>query len=538
MRLSKILVPATVLTDLKAASKKAAIEALVRALAGVRDVDCDVALRDIAARERTGATLFATGPHGVAVPHALTEACKQLSVAVGVSREGVPWGPGAPRRAHLLVLLLCPPQAQPLYLRVLSRVASLFGNPEAAERMLASASPAAVLRVLDEAEAPLGDIREAKGMPRFCVLGAGHGGMAMAGHLGILGCPVALFNRSPERIRPVQDRGGIDVTGAVDGFASLRVATSDAAEALAQADILMVVVPATGHRDIAETVAPHLRDGHVLVLNPGRTGGALEVARILRDKAPAVHVFIAEAQTLLYASRMTNPGQVHIFSIKNSVPLATLPAYHAADVLPIIRRVLPQFVPGDNVLKTGLDNIGAVFHPAITILNAARIEDTLGDFEYYVEGVTPAVASVLEATDRERVAVAAALGIRANTAREWLYLAYDAAGKTLLDAMRANRGYRGIQAPPTIQHRYISEDVPTSLVPIASLGEMLGVPTPTIRGLIHFASLMDGVDYWAEGRTVDRLGLAGLSVKEIRLLVVGAKAAPASPPAGAPPPGA
>jgi opine dehydrogenase len=288
-------------------------------------------------------------------------------------------------------------------------------------------------------------------------------------------------------------------------------------------DIAMVVVPATAHSHVAEMLAPHLKDGQIVVLNPGRTGGALEFSRVIHEANPGVHPYLAEAQTLLYASRVTNPGQVRIFSIKNSVPLATLPGYQVADVLPVLRKALPQFVPGDNVLKTGLDNMGAVFHPAITVLNAARIEDTHGDFEYYVEGVTPSVAGVLEAVDRERVSVADALGIRANTAREWLYLAYSAAGKTLLDAMRANRGYRGIRAPGTIQHRYIAEDVPASLVPIASIGEMLGVPTPTIRAIIHLASLMHGVDYWKEGRTVDRLGISGMSVKEIQFLVVGAE---------------
>ncbi|MCX7044286.1 MAG: NAD/NADP octopine/nopaline dehydrogenase family protein [Candidatus Sumerlaeota bacterium] len=359
-------------------------------------------------------------------------------------------------------------------------------------------------------------------MPIFCVLGAGHGGMAMAAHLAIIGYQVNLFNRTEEHLIPIRARGGIEVTGEVEGFAALNLVSSDAAEAVGASDVLMVVVPATGHRNIAEIVAPHIKDGQILVLNPGRTGGALEVAQILRERNPSVRPYIAEAQTLLYASRATNPGRVHIFGIKNSVPLACLPAYQTVDVLPVIRKAFPQFVPGDNVLKTSLDNIGAVFHPAITILNAGRIEETHGDFEYYVQGVTPAVASVLETIDRERVNVASALGIRANTAREWLYLAYDAAGKTLLDAMQANPGYSGIKAPATIHHRYISEDVPMSLVPIASIGEMLNVPTPTIRSVINMASAMHGVDYWAEGRTVERLGIKGMSVKDIRFLVVGA----------------
>jgi len=46
---------------------------------------------------------------------------------------------------------------------------------------------------------------------------------------------------------------------------------------------------------------------------------------------------------------------------------------------------------------------------------------------------------------------------------------------------------------------------------------------------------MHGVDYGAEGRTVDRLGLRGMSVKDIRFLVVGAvPPVPAADPAAGP----
>jgi opine dehydrogenase len=532
MRIADILRQEVIVTGMTSPTGEAAMAQLVSALAKTRGVDAEVALKDIAARERTGSTLFPLGPYNVAIPHASTQACKQLVLAVGTSRQGIPWD-ATGKKANIVFVLLAPPEAQALYLRALSRLSRLCQTPALLEDLLGAGSPAASLERLAAAEERLGEIIAPEGMPTFCVLGAGHGGMAMAGHLAITGCKVNLFNRTEERLQAVRARGGVEVTGEVDGFATLNLITSDAAEALDNMDVLMMVVPATGHRGMAEIIAPHVKDGQILVLNPGRTGGALEVAQVLRDKSPSVRPYIAEAQTLLYASRVTNPGQVHIFKIKNSVPLAALPAYQTVDILPVIRKALPQFVPGDNILKTSLDNIGAVFHPAITILNAGRIEDTHGDFEYYVEGVTPAVASVLEAIDRERVAVASALGIRANTAREWLYLAYDAAGKTLIDAMRANPGYRGIQAPGTIQHRYLSEDVPASLVPLASIGEMLGVPTPTIRSMIHLASAMHGVDYWAEGRTVDRLGIKGMSVKDIRFLVVGAETFLASAAIGA-----
>lgn len=367
--------------------------------------------------------------------------------------------------------------------------------------------------------------QEATGMtensrPRFCVLGAGHGGMAMAGHLGLMGYRVNLYNRTEARIIPVRMMGGVELSGVIEGFGQVNLATADIEEALAEADILMVVVPATGHGFFAEKVAPYLRDGQVIVLNPGRTGGALEFRHILRVQGVTADVLVGETQTLLYASRNINPAQVRIFGLKNTLPIAALPGQRTVELVKILKPVFPQFVPADNILKTSLDNVGAIFHPALMVLNAARIESTRGEFQFYMDGITQSAARVLEAMDDERVAVAAALGIRAMSAREWLYVAYDAAGKTLFDAIRNNHGYQGISAPTVVDHRYLNEDVPMSLVPIASLGKQLGVATPTIQNLIHLASVMNETDYWAVGRTVEKMGLAGLSAAEIRYLAL------------------
>jgi len=515
--------------------KQTVLGQLLTAVAQSRPLSVPETLASVMARERVGGTLLSQGERYVAVPHASTPACRQMLLAVATAPQGLKWeGPNGV--AHLVFLLVGPAETHALYLRTLARIARLCQDGALVEALLKAQSAQEVIDLIGSAEKALEELPAGAGTPSFCVLGAGHGGLAMAGHLSVLGCRVNLFNRTWERIEPIQARGGIEITGEVEGFASLNLVTSDPAKAVDNVDILMVVVPASAHRDIARIIAPHLKDGQIVVLNPGRTGGALEVTRVIRQVNPSVRPYVAEAQTLLYAARATNPGQVHIFGIKNSVPVAALPAYATTDVLGVLRRALPQFVPGDNILRTSLDNIGAVFHPAITLLNAGRIEDTHGDFEFYVQGVTPAVARVLEAIDRERVNVAGALGIRAHTAREWLYLAYDAAGKTLYEAMRANAGYAGIKAPPTVTQRYITEDVPASLVPLASIGEMFHVPTPTIRAMIDLASAMHGVDYWAEGRTVEKLGIKGMSLREIRFLVVGADgAAPGKKGAGVAP---
>jgi len=359
---------------------------------------------------------------------------------------------------------------------------------------------------------------------RFAVLGGGHGGTAMAGHLSLCGIDVSLYNRGEDRIRAIKEGGGIELLSANDniprGFAELTTVTSDIKEAIRGRDVLMVVLPATGHGFIAEQLAPHLEDGQIIVLNPGRTGGALEVLNILRAKNCRADVVVCEAQTLLYASRSMNPAQTQIFRIKNSVPVAAIPAHRTPEVVKVLRTALPQFIPGDNVMKTSLDNIGSIFHPAVTVLNAGRIESTNGDFEYYTEGITASVSLILEKMDRERICVAEALGFRAMTAREWLYIAYDSAGRTLFEAMRNNRGYDGIMAPKTILHRYMTEDIPMSLVPIASLGRFCDVPTPTIDSIILLGSILHEKDYWECGRTVDRMGLTGMSLRELRSFII------------------
>ena len=361
--------------------------------------------------------------------------------------------------------------------------------------------------------------KEAKDL-KFCVLGAGHGGLAMAGHLGIKGFRVNLFNRGIAKVLSVKKRKGIKVEGEVKGFGGVEVASDNMEECLDGVDVLMAAVPANGHRFIAQACAPYLKENQVVILNPGRTGGALEFYHVLKKAGLKKLPFIAEAQTFIYASRALGPAHARIFSVKNAVPLATLPAYWIPGIVKIINRAYPQSVPGDNIFKTSFDNIGAVFHPALTVLNAAWIEGTHGDFEYYIQGASNSVSRVLESLDKERLEVAAALGFKAMSAKNWLYTAYSATGENLYEAIQDNPGYLGIKAPDRLHHRYIDEDVPMSLVPLASIGEMLKVETPTIKFIIHMASLMRGIDFWEEGRTVEKLGIKGLSIKEIRLLAV------------------
>jgi opine dehydrogenase len=353
---------------------------------------------------------------------------------------------------------------------------------------------------------------------KYTVIGAGHGGKAMAAHLALMGLNVTLYNRTFDHISVIKKRGGIELEspeGGPRGFGKLKQVTSDMKDALKRAQMIMVVVPSSAHADVARVAAPHLKNGQIIVLHPGRTGGALEFAKVLRDEGCRADVTVSEAETFIYASRSDGPAEARIFRIKEAVPLAALPATRNKRVLEAINPVYPQFIDGVNVLNTGLNNMGAIFHPALTLLNAGWIEATHGDYQFYIDGVTPSVARVLEALDRERVTVASALGIRARTAMEWLKLAYDTIGEDLHDAIHNQPGYYGIKAPSTLSHRYIFEDIPASLVPMASLGERFGVSVRAMESIIRLACIVHRTDYWKRGRTVEKLGIGDLSVNEL-----------------------
>jgi opine dehydrogenase len=357
---------------------------------------------------------------------------------------------------------------------------------------------------------------------RYTVIGAGHGGKAMAAHLALMGFPVTLYNRTYEHIEVIKKRGGIELDSAeegVHGFAKLERVTSELSDALWKAEMIMVVVPSSAHADIAKAAALHLQDGQIIILHPGRTGGALEFNKTLLDAGCTANVIVAEAETFIYASRSDGPAQARIFRIKEAVPLAALPATRTPEVLMKLNEAYPQFIDGVNVLHTGLNNMGAIFHPALTLLNVGWIEATHGDYQFYIDGVTPSVARMLEALDRERVTVASAMGLHARTAMEWLKLAYDTIGEDLHDAIHNQPGYYGIKAPSTLNHRYVFEDVPMSLVPIASLGERYGVSVRGIESIIRVACIIHRTDYWRRGRTVEKLGIAGLSVSELTRFV-------------------
>jgi opine dehydrogenase len=168
-----------------------------------------------------------------------------------------------------------------------------------------------------------------------------------------------------------------------------------------------------------------------------------------------------------------------------------------------------------SVLECGLSAMNPVIHPAGVLMNAGRIERSRGEFYFYDEGVTPAVCAVVEALDRERLAVGAALGYALRPAAEAFAAAGFGPAGDLWATINGSRMLTQLRAPGAVNTRWLTEDVPYGLSSWASLGAALGVQTPVIDALICLANLAAGLPADTRERTVATLGLSGLTAAEM-----------------------
>jgi opine dehydrogenase len=354
---------------------------------------------------------------------------------------------------------------------------------------------------------------------RVAVLGAGNGGCAIAADLVRRGIACTLFDLPAfeAALAPIREAGVLRLTGVLgDVTVAAPPVTTDMRDAVDDADVVLVAVPAFAQVAFAEACAPFLRDGQVVVLTPGSTGGALAFAEALRRAGRPHGVTVAETLSLPFACRKVDRVHVHVSGVKSDLPIAAFPASANGRAAAVLEGVFPAGLAlAANVLETSLNNPNAMAHPVPALLNAGWIETTGGDFRFYTDGVSPSVARAMDAADGDRLAVIRALGLPAVPATEWDRRLYGLAGETTYELNRDSWVHRDIRAPKELRSRYLTEDVPFGLVPIASIAHELGIATPAIDLVIDLSCLLLGEDLRASGRTALSLGLAGRTAVEM-----------------------
>jgi opine dehydrogenase len=356
----------------------------------------------------------------------------------------------------------------------------------------------------------------------IAVFGAGNGGHCMAADLTLAGRDVVLCELPEfrEQLRAVSEGRVIRLTGVGrTGDARIAEVTFDPAEAVARAELLNLVVPAFGQRRFFDELIPDLRDGQTVVVWAGDFG-SLELARLMRAERPELSIHIVETNTLPYGTRLAGPGHVHLALLAPKVIAAALPAGAPGPALPLLRELWPCIAPARDVLSVALSNPNPIVHPPGALLNVGRIQYSGGDFNMYREGITEAVARVVRAVYEEVRAVATALGTEVLEYEERDFRTKVSIMGVAFQAPFDTVGViGGIAGPKSIQDRYITEDLPYGLVPVAQLGDRLDVETPLIDSIVSLGSSVCGRDFWTEGRGLEALGLADVPAYELLAVV-------------------
>jgi len=372
---------------------------------------------------------------------------------------------------------------------------------------------------------------------KVSILGAGHGGYAMYADLSMAGHEVNLYElpEFAENIKPIIDKGGIDIiarrppneefqlpAGGQTGFAKItgRI-TSDVKEALDDVDLIMLVVPAFARERFIKKIASYLRDGQVLVIWPAYFG-ALQCVETLKKMNVNRDIVVAETESLIYACRKIGPAQVLIEDFKRKLLISAFPAEKTGEVLSIMKEIYPQLVSARNVLETTLSNINPILHPASILVNLYRVEAKFYPFYEEIGGpfcrcydITPGIARVMEAIDRERLNIAKQLGMKLLSLKETLTAFYSAYGRNLYETILNVPAYQKQLAPTSLRHRFIVEDVPYGLVPYSQLGNHINVQTPTTNALIRIASVVCDRNFWSESLVLDEIGLTNMTAEEM-----------------------
>jgi opine dehydrogenase len=340
------------------------------------------------------------------------------------------------------------------------------------------------------------------------LLGAGTAPLLGAGTAPLLGAGTAPH---PNAGTALPSRGTIATTGAVVGRADVAILPSP--EAVASYDLVVIALPGHAYSTVLPRVLPSLHGDQMVVAS-----GALSLLPLwIRENGgvATARPTVLGWGTTLCTARRTALADVEINTLRAQFEMAVLPAARGPDALATCRAVFgDRFTLVDNVLATTLSNINPVAHAAEALPNLTRMER--GESWYLFDCLTPAAARIAEAIDRERIAIAAAFGLRVRSIETHYELSYHVAPGSVADIAAAIHARdRAPPGPTSLEHRYVLEDMPFGLVFYEALARIAGIPVPVTSAAVTFASAAYGRDFRAGNPFIGALGLVDTTPAEL-----------------------
>jgi opine dehydrogenase len=350
---------------------------------------------------------------------------------------------------------------------------------------------------------------------RVSILGAGAIAYGLAAYLAEAGHAPTLWSPSGERTKALAAGELLRATGAIEATVPVRIARS-CEDAIANAEVVLIALPAYGHKMVMDAAAPYLRDGIPVIISSHSSFGALYLSRQLAERGVRLPIIVWG--TTLVTGRQQGLTEVHVATIRQKLDVATLPFQAQDKGLELCTTLFgDRFVKRDGLLAIALSNLNPQNHLGIALLNLTRMEKA----EQWSQGgnVTPAVGRLIEALDAERLAIAAHFGIAVRTVEEHFSLSFHVPMGSVSEMnQEMDRQGRGGFGPTTIESRYILEDVPFGLLPTVFLGKISGHPAVLHESGISILSAAYGRDLKGDNDLLPALGIEALTAADLENL--------------------
>lgn len=345
---------------------------------------------------------------------------------------------------------------------------------------------------------------------KVAVIGAGNAGCAQTVKLIQNGHDVNLIKTShsihDENFEVISKTGMINFVDQTDNFKESFVCpnmiTRDIKKGISGAEVIMILTQSLQHRELAKLIGPYLKDEQIVFLIPGNLG-SIQFSKYTEGK----HIIYAEGETLVYDARIKTPGKVAILAkcIRNAVSFLNK---DDEKYLPKITALFGLHKDlRSNVIESTMHNPNLVIHTIGTIMSAARIEYSKGDFWMYREAFTPSIWNLVKQLDDEKKQVIRAYGGEHDI--DYLDACKWRNSENLSeDSLKVFNDYAatgGPKGPSDLNTRYIFEDVPMELCMLEKLAHRKDIVTPVASALITLASALKKNDYRKIGYSIEEI---------------------------------
>lgn len=352
---------------------------------------------------------------------------------------------------------------------------------------------------------------------KVAVLGGGAVALATSAELISAGFTVNMFELPEfrENIKSLMNEKRIEFSGVIgNGFTDLNLVTTEAEKALYDVGLIILAVPAFGHQAFVEACVPYLQNEQIFLIETAYFG-CLRFAKAIESSGKKV--IMAEMNHSPYTCTKVSPNHICIDAKREEVYIAALPAVvNVTKLLEPLKSIYPKMKPAANVLQTSLDNVNWIAHPTITLFHMGLIERTAEYILPLKDSLSHSVIRLMEAFEKERLALGKAFGLNLLPIKH----TFELGGETLEEALRMSSEFETFKYEyKDGSNQYLIEDLYYALPPLASFSRQVGVPVNSIDAVLKIFSVINNVDYMAEGVNVDKMGLTGLSIEDILKLV-------------------